>query len=378
MVGRLSVFIAAVLLVGFSPAPAVAQEPAALAPTAPSGFPSHRAIQKLLDDYVAAKRCEGVVVATYVPGTKRVYAAGTTGRLGLQLDGDTLFEIGSITKTLTASLLAEMVQRGEVKLDDPVSLHLPANVRVPERGGRQITLVDLATHTSGLPGLPSNIYPKDMANPYSDYTTAMLDEFLASHVLTRDIGSKYEYSAVGMGLLGRALGHRLGTSWEAALEERVLRPLGMRSTRATLGPHLRRRLAQGHDEAGKPTSAWDIPALPAMGALKSSANDLVTFLAANMEPGSRPFGALFAPMHTPRTTMDEETKVGLAWQVGHATNRSMVWHGGGTGGSRALIAFEPEKRMGVVVLCNSARGADDIGFHLLDPTLPGPIALPSP
>jgi len=199
----------------------------------------------------------------------------------------------------------------------------------------------------------------------------MLDEFLASYALPRDIGSKYEYSAVGMGLLGRALGHRLGRTWEAALEQRILRPLDMRSTHATLGPQLRRRLAQGHDEAGELTPSWDIPALPAMGALKSTANDMVKFLAANIETDSKPFGELFAPMHAPRATMDEETKVGLAWQIGHATNRSIVWHGGGTGGSRALIAFEPEKRMGVVVLCNSARGADDIGFHLLDPTLPG-------
>jgi CubicO group peptidase (beta-lactamase class C family) len=144
----------------------------------------------------------------------------------------------------------------------------------------------------------------------------------------------------------------------------------MRSTHATLTPELRERLAQGHDEAGKPTPPWDIPALPAMGALKASANDLVKFLAANLDPRSKPFGGLFAPMHRPRATMDEETRVGLAWQIGHATNRSMVWHGGGTGGSRALIGFEPERQMGVVVLCNSAQGADDIGFHLLDPKLP--------
>jgi CubicO group peptidase (beta-lactamase class C family) len=370
MVGKLSVFIAAASLVAVPPGSAVAQEAAASESAAPSAFPSDRTIQKLLDDYVTAKRCEGVVLATYVPGRKRIYVAGTSGRPGLPLDGDTLFEIGSITKTLTASLLADMVQRKEVKLDDPVSQHLPAGVRVPERGGRQIMLVDLATHTSGLPGLPSNIRPKDIANPYSDYTTAMLDEFLAGHALTRDIGAEYEYSAVGMGLLGRALGHRLGTTWEAALEQRILRPLGMRSTGANLGPQLRRRLAQGHDEAGRPAPDWDIPALPAMGALKSSANDLAKFLAANIDSASRPFGGLFAPMHAPRAIMDEETKVGLAWQIGHATNRSMVWHGGGTGGSRALIAFEPEKQMGVVVLCNSARGADDIGFHLLDPTLP--------
>lgn len=368
---RTTVIIAIASLLTLPHGQAIAQGDSSLvAAPAESAFPSARTIRTLLDKYVAQKRCEGVAVATYERGETRVFASGASGREGVPLDGDTLFEIGSITKTLTASLLADMVQRGEVKLDDPVSLHLPATVRVPERGGRRITLADLATHTTGLPGLPTNIRPKDIANPYADYTTAMLDEFLAGYTLTRDIGSQYEYSAVGMGLLGRALGHRLGMSWEAALEERILRPLGMASTGATLSAPLRGRLGQGHDEAGKPTPHWDIPALPAMGALKSTANDMARFLAANIEPRSHPFGALFQPLHVPRATMDEETQVGLAWQIGHATNRTMVWHGGGTGGSRALIAFEPQKRAGVVVLCNSARGADDIGFHLLDPTLP--------
>lgn len=350
----------------------------AIPPPVPSGkvavsqtaFPSDVVIQRLLDEQVAKKRCLGIALVTYQRGTKRTYTAGGTGRPDLRLSGDTLFEIGSITKTLTASLLADMVQRGEVRLDDPVSMHLPATVRVPEHAGRKIRLVDLATHTSGLPGIPTNIRPRDLANPYSDYTAKMLDDFLASYTLTREIGSKYEYSAVGLGLLGRALGHRLGMSWEAALEQRILAPLDMHSTRAMLTEPLLGRLARGHDEGGNPVPNWDIPAMPAMGALKSSANDMAKFLSANMDPASKPFGAAFALLHRPRTVMDEETRVGLAWQTGHAANRTMVWHGGGTGGYRALIAFEPAKQKGVVVLCNAAGGADALGFHLLDPSLP--------
>ena len=231
-------------------------------------------------------------------------------------------------------------------------------------------MLDLATHTSGLPGLPTNIHPRDLSDPYADYSDKMLDEFLASYSLPRDIGSKYEYSAVGIALLGRALGERLHTSWENVLTERILIPLGMTSTRATLNPSLLRRLAPGHDETGKPTANWNIPALPAMGALHSSANDMSKFLIANMNPRSSPFGRIFAAAHVPRVAMDEETRVGLAWQTGHGSNRTIVWHGGGTGGYRALIAFDPGKRIGVVVLTNFASGADDIGFHLLDATLP--------
>jgi CubicO group peptidase (beta-lactamase class C family) len=336
----------------------------------PSAFPPGAVIQRLLEEQVTKKRCIGITLVTYQEGTTQIYTAGGTGRSDLRLSGDTLFEIGSITKTLTASLMEDMVQRGEVKLDDPVSMYLPASVQVPEYAGRKIRLVDLATHTSGLPGIPSNIRPKDFADPYSDYTVEMLDEFLASYTLTREIGTEYEYSGVGLGLLGRALGYRLGMSWEEALEQRILAPLEMHSTRATLAEPLLGRLAKGHNESGEPVPNWQIPAMPAMGALKSSANDMAKFLIANVDAASRPFGRTFASLHPPRTVMDEETRVGLAWQTGHAANRTMVWHGGGTGGYRSLIAFEPAKRTGVVVLCNSAAGADNLGFHLLDPTLP--------
>jgi CubicO group peptidase (beta-lactamase class C family) len=143
----------------------------------------------------------------------------------------------------------------------------------------------------------------------------------------------------------------------------------MTSTAATLDPALSARLAPGHDGSGRRAPNWDIPALPAMGALRTSANDLLKYLAANMECDG-PLGAAFAMSHLPRATMDEETRVGLAWQTGHATNRTIVWHGGGTGGYRSLIAFNPHKKLGVVVLSNSAKGADEIGFHLLDPSLP--------
>src|ERR1022692_1834766 len=99
---------------------------------------------------------------------------------------DTVFEIGSTTKVFTSTILADMVQRGEVSLDDPVSKYLPAEVKMPQRGGKQITLVDLATHTSGLPRLPSNFKSKDPDNPYADYTVGNLFEFLSSYELTRD------------------------------------------------------------------------------------------------------------------------------------------------------------------------------------------------
>jgi len=351
--------------------PTTAADPSASTRTMQPVFPPAASTQALLDDYVAKNQAMGIVLVTYGGGQgARIYASGTSGRPGLTLDGNSIFEVGSITKTFTAALLADMARRGEVRLEDPVSNYLPKAVRVPERGGRRITLLDLATHMSGLPGLPTNIHPKDVSNPYADYTVDMLDAFLSSYSLPRDIGSQYEYSAVGMALLGRALGNRLGMSWERAVDQRILKPLRMHSTAATLTAAETGRLAPGHDDTGKRVSNWDIPALPAMGALHSSANDMLKYLVANMRPESRPLGRVLAGMHVPRVVMDEETRVGLAWQTGHASNRTIVWHGGGTGGYRSLIAFDPTKGMGVVVLSNSAKGADAIGFHLLDPALP--------
>jgi len=122
-----------------------------------------------------------------------------------EIDGDTVLEIGSITKVFTSILLADMVEHGEVSLNDPIAKFLPKSVRVPTKDGKEITLVDLSTHTSGLPRLPTNLAPKDPRNPYADYTVEQLYDFLSKYTLTREIGSKYEYSNLGVGLLGHLL-----------------------------------------------------------------------------------------------------------------------------------------------------------------------------
>jgi D-alanyl-D-alanine-carboxypeptidase/D-alanyl-D-alanine-endopeptidase len=198
------------------------------------------------------------------------------------LDGDTVFEIGSVTKVFTSLLLADMVQRGEVALTDPVAKYLPPGIKMPERGGRQITLQDLATHTSGLPRLPPNLAPKDPANPYADYSVEQLYQFLSSYQLTRDIGSQYEYSNLGGGLLGHALARRAGMDYGALVRSRICEPLEMKSTGITLSAGMKARMAVGHDRSLDAVENWDLPALAGAGGLRSTANDLLTFLAANL------------------------------------------------------------------------------------------------
>jgi D-alanyl-D-alanine-carboxypeptidase/D-alanyl-D-alanine-endopeptidase len=290
-------------------------------------------------------------------------------------DGRTIFEIGSITKTFTGILLAEMAERGELRLEDPVQDLLPKGVSVPARNGRQIRLVDLATHTSGLPRLPGNLAPADSANPYADYSVDRLYDFLRGHQLGRDIGERAEYSNLGAGLLGHVLALRAGKSYEALVTERILAPLGMTSTRITLSAEHRGRLAPGHSASGQEVPNWDIPTLAGAGALRSDVDDMLKFIAASLQPPDNALGRAIRSSHEPRAVMSETAKVGLHWIVTTTRfGRTVIWHNGGTAGYRTFIGFDPERRTGVVVLSNRSNSVDRIGMHLLDPRMPVSVA----
>jgi len=294
----------------------------------------------------------------------RFYARGARNAGGGDaVDADTVFEIGSITKVFTALLLQDMVDHGEVKLDDPISRYLPASVKAPSRDGKEITLLDLATQHSGLPRLPENLSPKDGANPYADYTVEQLYQFLSGYKLTRDIGAKYEYSNLGVGLLGHLLSLKAGTNYEALVVNRVCEPLGMRHTRMTLTPELKARLATGHNKLGLPVANWDIPTLAGAGALRSTAADMVKFLSLSMGKTASPLAEAVAKCEEPRADAGGTQRIGLAWHIG--SNFQVTWHNGGTGGYRSYLGFNKARHRGVVVLGNSENSVDDLGLYLL-------------
>jgi CubicO group peptidase (beta-lactamase class C family) len=369
-VRRPALALIAIALLGASPRSAQSPAPT---PTVPSDAD----IRKILVERIDTQRQSiGIVVGVIDASGRRIVSYGRRAvNDAAPLDGDTLFEIGSVTKVFTSLLLADAVERKELGLTDPVASLLPPTVNVPSRG-RAITLEDLATHTSSLPRLPTNMNPKDPSNPYADYTTERLYEFLSGYELTRDVGARYEYSNLGAGLLGHALARRAGSSYEALVTSRITGPLKMSSTVVTLTPELKARLAGGHTPTLQPSPNWDLDALAGAGALRSSANDMLTFLSAVLGYTPSPLAPAMAAMTARRIpTGTGPMEVALGWHIFTKANNSptgIVWHNGGTGGYRSFVGYNPATRVGVVALANASTnaGTDDIGRHLLDPATP--------
>jgi CubicO group peptidase (beta-lactamase class C family) len=344
-------------------------------------IPSDEAIEGLLAARNAPRKGQGIVVGVLDPAGRRVVAGGPDG--GEPFDGDTVFEIGSISKVFTALLLADMVNKGEVALDDPAEKYLPAGARMPGRGGRKITLRDLSTHMSALPRLPDNMPFGDPADPYADYTEALMLEFLARYELPRDIGAQAEYSNFGVGLLGYLLGRAAGKDYETLLRERITGPLGMTDTAVTLSAGQQARFAPAFDTYMQPAKPWRIPALVGAGGIRSTADDMLRFASAALDPQSPIGPAMATALATRVDSGNPRAQQALGWQVVHPEpGREVIEHGGGTGGYRAHLALEPSTGRAVVTLANSAAepSTTDIALHLLlgYPVAPTPPVPPPP
>ncbi len=314
--------------------------------------PSDEAIRALLAERMKANGV-GIFVGIVSPEGRRLIAYGRSGTPDARpLDGDTVFQIGSVTKVFTTLLLSDMVRTGEVKLDDPASKYLPAGVKMPQNGP-PITLADLATHMSGLPSMPTNFDLSAIPNPVEAYSPADLNAFLSSYSPDRQPGARYEYSNLGVSLLGRLLASRAGQPYEQLLKERVLGPLGMTSTSILVSPDQARRLAPGHDRYLQPVDTWEMATLPASGSLRSSANDLLAFLEACLGYRSTP---LSAAIQIQREAVRRPFPAGvqlLGWSERVSQGVTIVGHDGGKEGYRAALVFDPASRVGIVILANA-------------------------
>jgi len=319
-------------------------------------FPADDDLQLMLRYMVEDGVAPGIVLGLLeADGSTRTFSYGTGGPDTQRLSPLSVFDLGSINKTFTATLLADMVARGEVDLRDPVERFLQDSVSVPSRGGREITLLDLATHTSGLPSLASNYRPPDMRDPYADYTVEILYDFLSGHDLRRDPGTEFEYSNLGYGLLGHVLARAAGMSYRDLLQERILVPLEMDQTGYGLDGDLAEWMVWGH-KYGRAVPYWrGTEAIEGAGGLRSSLTDMLTYLKANIGPPETALEVAMQMAQESRGTRGEGgPEYGFSWGIGLFPGRpSVIMHSGGTGGFSTTIAFTPDNHMGIVSLANS-------------------------
>ena len=336
-------------------------------------------LQAAVDDAIdRAGRPPGLLVVGATDGTDTAVAsAGPVPRPDCSPQR-AMFEIGSVTKVFTTLLLAIAVELGEARLEDRLSDHLPPGSRVPRHGDAEITLLHLATHTSGLPRLPPGFFWEALRHredPYARLTTARVLAALAETRLRSDPGERFRYSNFGGGLLGIALAHTAGVDYEMLVRERIALPLGMSDTTITLDHDQLSRVAPGTKRRGKPAGPWTLPGLAGAGALCSTVTDLLTFVRAQMgvlPPGRLPadLAAAIPLTHEVRARggrLAPALRVGLGWLLLPIGRQKLdtVWHNGGTGGYRSYIGWAPPIRTAVVVLSSNARGVDPIGTRVL-------------
>jgi serine-type D-Ala-D-Ala carboxypeptidase/endopeptidase len=334
------------------------------------------------------KRSVGMAVCMVMPNGKHFV---TWGRERLTDDrpvtSGTVFEIGSVTKVLTAQLLGEMAHRGEVRLDDPVARHLPGDFHVPEFDGRKITLADLATHTSGLPRFPP--FPGIPLSPswleaLTRFSAEDFKAWLANLHIERAPGAVWEYSnAVGYTLLGLALAYRGGRPYEALLQARVIEPAGLQDTTFHPAAAAKSRLAEGHDAALKPVQPFELGIFGPAGGLRSTPRDMARFAAAIL-PGS---GSLISPAAKLLLTVRRPAPpIGgmqaLGWEVHDAPGGAFMSKDGVTAGQAASMVFDPDRSMAIIAFSNTLPdllastpsgggiGSADIARHLLRPQIP--------
>lgn len=333
--------------------------------------PADSVIRRTIEARVAGEGSTGMVVGVLDAGKPRFIATGVRGAAGsAPLDQKTLFEIGSISKVFTTILLAHMVESGEVRLDDPAQQLLPAGVTLPSKDGRAITLLDLATATSGLPRMPT-ITPRDPENPYADFDAKQLYAFLNGLTLTRAPGASYEYSNLGMGLLGHLLALKAGKPYAQLVTERILRPLGMNETSLVIPEARRSRLAQGHNRELAAVKNWDFDVLAGAGGWRSTPEDMARFLQAQLTPPANLLGrAMQLAATTQRPTGIKDVSIGLGWHIINRNGQQIVFHNGETGGYHSWLGFNRAVGSNALILAASAHDIDDIALNIVDSTIP--------
>lgn len=321
--------------------------------------------QSIISKEVEGKRSKSIIVGIVDVNGRKVFAEGIkSDENPIKPDENTIYEIGSITKVFTSLVLSKMYLRGELALNDPISKFLPKGIKTPFRNGKEISLLNLATHTSGMPRFPYNVSPKDLDQPYNDYGVNKLYEYIDGFQPTYDIGSRWKYSNIGYGVLGRVITLVSGKKFESLVIEEICNPLQLGNTVITLNDKQRSNMAVGHTEAGMPVEITQLGEISAGGALRSNINDLLTFAEANLGLKETPLFPAMELTHIARVKKDgDDTFNTMGWTL---VSEGLLFKDGGMPGFRTFIGIDKKNKRGVVVLSNSNNSVTDIGRFILE------------
>ena len=311
-------------------------------------------------------------VAVIDQGVSRAFACADAADRG-RVDANTAFEIGSVSKTMTAALLAGLIGQGKGSLDDPLADWLPEGTRVPEFEGQPIRLRHVVSHTSGLPALPPGVAIVDANDPYAPVDAAMLLAALERSTLKVAPGTAFEYSNFASMLLSHAVARRAGSDFETLLDEQLFTPLGMQGAYVNRRPE-GIRAATGHLPNRQPTPAWNFKTdVAGVGGVRATLDDMVRYVQGQLGEAPAPLAAALTLSQQP-VNPGAQPPMAMNWMLAPVNGRTWHAHEGGTGGFSSFVAFDRERRRGVVVLSDTALhslgGLGSLGLHLADPSQP--------
>ena len=312
------------------------------------------------------EKVPGFVIGIVHGDSTYVFSYGTLSRTEQVAPKDnSIFELGGITKVFTASLVELLVEEGLMDYNTSLNEYLPKAI---SNDKTDITLIEAITHTAGMPRLPHGIgkREKEANNPYAYYAKQDLYEFYKNYYPI-DEENRYQYSHVTYALLETAIENVTGERFEEVLNKKLLKPLGLNDTNIRLNADQKSRLAQGYNIMGKRTKPWRFSSFQGSVGMKSSVNDLMSFMSVQMGIGNEKYANSFEDMHEPifETDLAKNNYISKAWHVIKKRNHNIVLHAGSTSGHQAFMGFVKESQTGVVILSNSENSTNNLGFIVL-------------
>lgn len=324
-------------------------------------LPPSAVAQHLTDEWVK-KAAEPLIKKQLVDGLSIGYLEGehygsvhlgSSGKDGKPANNMTLYEIGSISKVFTSLLLADAVARGEITLDAPAEVKNAAGIRLPARDGRAIQWLDLSTHRSALPRLPTNLQPADPKDPYRDYDATQAAAFLNTYELPRKPGEKQEYSNLGAAVLGYLIAQQAGKTYSQLLSERIAEPLRMADCTVELNEEQTARFATPHSDFEVVTAPWVFADMPGAGGIRATMRDMMRFAKAQLSSPDGKLGEAIELAWKQHSGTDASgPATGLGWMI--AGDGQTRWHNGRTGGFASAMFINRPLKSAVIVLCNTS------------------------